>query len=128
MTQKRVNSSSISTRSLARQREIRSRSFPTGRRAPRRSSVALVAGEEPVEDVLAAHRAGSPRLRDGESLVQRPDRVVDVHRLDELVRLLRGAALKRSMQRRRAELGEPGADRVVVPELVEMLDARVNTS
>src|ERR671918_1300782 len=84
--------------------------------------VALVAGEEAVEDLAAVLREAGHRLVDGEGLVQRLHGLVGAagHRL-RVDDLLAGARADPVDARAARELADPGPDRLVGAELLEVL-------
>ena len=95
---------------------------PAGRSsASPMQAIALVAGEEAVEDLAAVARKRRERLVDVEGFVERRDRVVDARRLGDLARLLACAGADRVQAQPSRQLGQPGPDRRVVPKLRQVL-------
>src|SRR5262245_33256558 len=83
--------------------------------------IALVPREEAVEDVLTVVGQDRECLVDRNRLVQPDQRVVHFGRLDHVLWMLLGASPQPVDTEAPGQLGEPRPDRVVVPELVEML-------
>jgi len=78
--------------------------------------IALVAREEAVEDLLAGLRQLGERLADGERFVEAVERLVGVLGLDVLAAQLLARAGADAVDREPpCELGDPGADCLVVP-------------
>src|SRR5262249_52801903 len=85
--------------------------------------VALVAGEEAVEDLAAVLRGGCERLVHGERLLEERQGVVGLGQLELLLggRPLACVYAEPVDAETPGQLCEPGLDGGVVPELVEML-------
>src|SRR3954467_4518850 len=85
--------------------------------------VALIAREEPVEDLAAVLRRGGERLVNGQGLVQERKGLVGLCRRELLVgdRPLARARAKAIDAEPPGQLGQPRLDRRVVPQLVEVL-------